>query len=94
MLKGNRRLELRWHPRLKAVLYASDPAYLDAVLAEEKGWRELPVPPMSLVVFRREDQAGYSVEPFEFIAQDRKGKKHERHPNELDEPGNEPNRTR
>ncbi|GAB4388294.1 MAG: hypothetical protein Kow0025_06720 [Thermodesulfovibrionales bacterium] len=73
VLKGNRPLELRWHPRRKAVLYASDPAYLDAVLAEEKGWREIAVPPMSLVVFRREDLAAYSVEPFEFIAQERKG---------------------
>jgi len=34
-------LELRWHPRRKAVLSASDPAYLDAVLAEEQGWREI-----------------------------------------------------
>ncbi|WP_170180102.1 hypothetical protein [Desulfoglaeba alkanexedens] len=42
------------------------------MLAEEKGWRELPVPPMSLVVFRRGDLAGYSVEPFEFVAQERK----------------------
>ena len=73
VLKGNRPLELRWHPRRKAVLYASDPAYLDTVLAEEKGWRELPVPPMSLMVFRREDLAAYSVEPFEFVAQERKG---------------------
>jgi hypothetical protein len=66
-------LELRWHPGRKAVLYASDPAYLDAVLAEEQGWRELPVPPMSLVVFRRENLSEYSVEPFEFVAQERKG---------------------
>ena len=73
VLKGNRPLELRWHPRRKAILYASDPAYLDAVLAEERGWREIPVPPMSLVVFRREDLAAYSMEPFEFIAQERKG---------------------
>lgn len=73
VLKGNRPLELRWHPRRKAVLYASDPAYLDAVLAEEQGWRELPVPPMSLVVFRRKDLAAYSMEPFEFVAQERKG---------------------
>ena len=72
VLKGNRPLELRWHPRRKAVLYASDPAYLDAVLAEEKGWREIAVPPMSLVVFRRGDLAGHSVEPFEFVAQERK----------------------
>lgn len=52
---------------------ATGAAWLDAVLAEEKGWRELPVPPMSLVVFRREDLAAYSVEPFEFVAQERKG---------------------
>jgi len=43
------------------------------VLAEEKGWREIAVPPMSLVVFRRENLSGYSVEPFEFVAQERKG---------------------
>ena len=73
VLKGDRPLELRWQPRRKAVLYASDPAYLDAVLAEEQGWRELPVPPMSQVVFRREDLSGYSVEPFEFVARERKG---------------------
>lgn len=73
VLKGNRPLELRWHPRRKAVLYASDPTYLDAALAEEKGWRELLVPPMILMVFRREDLAAYSVEPFEFFAQERKG---------------------
>jgi len=39
---------------------------------EGKGWREITVPPMSLVVFRREDLAAYSVEPFEFITQERK----------------------
>ena len=37
VLKGNRPLELRWNPRRKAVLYASDPAYLDAVLVGGKG---------------------------------------------------------
>ncbi|HQP29440.1 MAG TPA: hypothetical protein PLD71_09465 [Syntrophales bacterium] len=73
VLKGHRPLELRWHPRRKAVLYASDPADLDAVLAEEKGWRDLPVPPMSLVVFRREDLAAYPVEPFDCVAQESKG---------------------
>ncbi|MFH2075087.1 MAG: glucosamine 6-phosphate synthetase [Pseudomonadota bacterium] len=73
VLKGNRPLELRWHPRRKAVLYASDPVYLDVVLAEEKGWKELSIPPMSLAVFRHEDLGGFSLEPFEFIAQERKG---------------------
>jgi hypothetical protein len=28
---------------------------------------------MSLVVFRRENLSGYLVEPFEFVAQERKG---------------------
>lgn len=34
-----------------------------------KGRRKLLIPPMCLVVFRREDLAGYTVEPLEFIAQ-------------------------
>jgi glutamine phosphoribosylpyrophosphate amidotransferase len=68
--KRLRPLELRWHPRRKAVLYASDPADLNAVLSEEKGWREFPVQPMRLVVFRREDLAAFSVEPFNFAAQE------------------------
>ena len=63
VLKGNGPRELQWHPRRKDALYASEPAYLEAVLAEEKGWRDLPVPPMSLVVSQREDLAWYSVEP-------------------------------
>lgn len=45
VLKGNRPLELRFHPRHRAVLYASDAAYLDAVLDEEPGWAELAIPP-------------------------------------------------
>ncbi len=43
------------------------------VLAEEKGWRDLPVPPMSLVVFRREDLAAYPVGPFDCVARESKG---------------------
>jgi len=41
VLKGNKPLELRIHRRYRAALYASDPAFLDAVLADERGWREL-----------------------------------------------------
>jgi len=69
VLNGNRQLELRWHHRRKAVLYASGHVYLEAVLAEKKGWREFPVTSMSLMVFRREDLAGYLVEPFDFNVQ-------------------------
>ena len=48
------------------VLYASDPAFLDAVLADERGWRELPVPAMSMIVFRHEALMEFSREPLEF----------------------------
>ena len=51
VLKGNKPLELRINRRHRAVLYASDPAFLDAILADEHGWRELPVPAMSFIVF-------------------------------------------
>jgi len=74
VLKGNKPLELRAHRRYRVVLYASDPAFLDAVLAEERGWRELTVPAMSMVVFRHEDLMEFSRESLEFIAQAKRGK--------------------
>jgi len=74
VLKGNKPLDLRINRRHRAMLYASDPAFLDAVLAEELGWRELPVPAMSLVVFRHEVLMEFSRESLEFIAQAKWGK--------------------
>ncbi len=68
-------LELRIHRRHRAILYASDAAYLDAVLDDERGWRELPVPPMSLMAFRHRDLTDCSMEPFEFVAQAKRRKK-------------------
>ena len=75
VLKGNKPLELRFHARHRAVLYASDAAYLDAVLDEERGRRELPVPPMRLMVFQHRDLMDCSMEPFVFVAQARRRKK-------------------
>ena len=69
VLKGNKPLELPSHTRHRAVLYASDAAYLDAVLDEERGWCELSISPMSLLVFRHRMLTDFSIEPFEFIAQ-------------------------
>ena len=74
VLKGNKPLELRIHKRHRAVLYASDAAYLDAVLDEERGWFELSIPPMSLLVFRHRMLTDFSIEPFEFIAQTKRRK--------------------
>ena len=74
VLKGNKPLELRINRRHRAVLYASDSAFLDAVLAEERGWRELSVSAMSLIVFRHEVLMEFSRESLEFIAQAKRGK--------------------
>ncbi len=74
VLKGNKPLELRIHHRHRAVLYASDPAYLDAALDEEPGWAELDIPPMSLIRFRHRILMDFSIEPFEFVAQARRRK--------------------
>lgn len=70
MLKGNNPLELRWNPRLRAILYASVPAYLNRVLAGEKGWHEVPMPPMTLFAFRYEELPAHSTSLLKFLASD------------------------
>jgi amidophosphoribosyltransferase len=72
VLKGNKPLEIPQNKRLRVVLYASGPLYLDKVVAGNPGWRELVVPPMNMIVFRHADLFRYSVEAFEFVAQERK----------------------
>jgi len=74
VLKGNKPLALRAHRRYRVVLYASDPAFLDTVQADERGWRELPVPAMSMVVLRHEDLMEFSRESLEFIAQGKRAR--------------------
>ena len=69
ILKGNKPLALRFHRRHRAVLYASDPDYLDAALDGERGWHELAVPRMSLIRFRHRNMWDFSIERFEFIPQ-------------------------
>ena len=77
VLKGNKPLELSWNKRMRAVLYASDALHLDAVLDGEPGWRELSVSPMNMLSFRHEDLFRFSVEPFAFVTQESKGRKHD-----------------
>jgi amidophosphoribosyltransferase len=52
ILKGNNPLECRWPPLMRVVMYASSASYLDAVLADERGWSELSLPAMTLFTFR------------------------------------------
>jgi len=42
---GNKPLCLRIHRQHRVVLYASDDAFIDFAVVNEKGWRELEVPP-------------------------------------------------
>lgn len=74
VLKENKPLELRIHRRHRAVLYASDPAFLDAVLADERGWRLLLLEPMTMPVFRHESLMEFSRESFTFIARGKRWK--------------------
>jgi len=50
------------------------PAYIQLVLADERGWRELSVPAMSMIVFRHEVLTEFSRESLEFIVQEKRGK--------------------
>jgi amidophosphoribosyltransferase len=68
MLRGNNPLKLRWNPRACVILYASDTSYLNAVLARERGWRELPLSPMTLLALRSEDLSQHSTTALSFLA--------------------------
>ncbi len=50
-VKGNKPLELRYHPKHNAIIYASDLIYLNTALPPETEWRCIQIPPMSLVRF-------------------------------------------
>ena len=53
LLKGDKPLKFRCHRQRQVVLYATDGGYLDEALASERGWMEMNVPPMTLLVFQR-----------------------------------------
>lgn len=67
--KGNRPLELLFHPVFRAVVYASDAKYLRSVQADVPGWIVLPTKPMHILVFRAVDLPKIDCLPFHFVAQ-------------------------
>ncbi|WP_369613404.1 hypothetical protein [Marichromatium sp. PS1] len=71
--KGNKPLCLRIHRQHRVVLYASDDAFIDFAVDNEKGWRELEVPPMTMLTIRHEDVRAIENSEFRFIPQERKG---------------------
>lgn len=64
IIKGNKPLELRYHPEYRAVAYASDPAYLDVALARDTGWQEIRTKPMTIMTFHCDDIPHFSCESF------------------------------
>lgn len=68
VFKGNNPLELRWHPRLNVVIYASSASYLDTSLAGERGWRTLIAPDMTMLTLRTDRLSEPSRSVFEFVA--------------------------
>ncbi len=64
IVKGNKPLELRYHPEHSVVAYASDPVYLDVALPPETGWQEIATEPMTIMSFCCDDPRDFDVQPF------------------------------
>ncbi len=67
--KGNRPLELAYHPVFRAVVYASDAKYLRSVQTDVPGWIALPTKAMNILVFRADNLSQFERLPFHFVAQ-------------------------
>jgi amidophosphoribosyltransferase len=67
ILKGNKPLAFRYHARRQVVLYATDASHLDEALTGERGWTQMIVPPMTLLVFDRTHVTTPIVRPFSFV---------------------------
>ena len=77
VLKGDKPLFLWFHPKRRAIAYASDEDYLFEALEDDPGWRPLGIPPMTLVQFDHESLANHIARPFLFTVQRRRNTKPE-----------------
>lgn len=71
VLKGDKPLKFRCHMRRQVVLYATDGSFIDEALAGERGWMEMIVPAMTLLVFERANVCAPFTVPFTFVQQAR-----------------------
>lgn len=69
VIKGNKPLELVYHPKLRAVFYASSAKHLQAALSDIKGCERVPIKPMTINMLRCSDLFGVEQLPFNFVAQ-------------------------
>ncbi len=73
IVKGNKPLELRYHPEHQAIVYASDPEYLDIALPPETGWQEVATKPMTVMTFRCDDLPDFDSQPFSMRTTGKRG---------------------
>ncbi|MBN2162870.1 MAG: hypothetical protein JXR25_13695 [Pontiellaceae bacterium] len=73
VLKGNKPLTLRYSRKHRVVLYASEAGFIDSVLDDPRGWRDLKIPPFTMLSFNHENLQAWKQQLFEFICQERKG---------------------
>ena len=64
---------MRYSRKHRAVLYASEPEYIEDSLDDLRGWRELEIPPLTMLTFRHETLKEWQSHPFKFVCQERKG---------------------
>ena len=53
--------------------FLSEAVFIDFAVGNEKGWRELEVPPMTMLTIRHEDVRAIENSEFRLIPQERKG---------------------
>ena len=68
IIKGNKPLAFRYYRKARVVLYSSLEEHLDEVIADEPGWRDLDIPPMTLAIFNTEAIAEPELHPVRFRA--------------------------
>jgi len=69
IIKGNKPLELVYHPKLRAVFYASSAKYSQGVLADASDWQRMPLRPMTICVLNCSRLAEPRRIPFDLLAQ-------------------------
>ena len=73
LLKGNKPLELWYHPRYQVFAYASESRFLDATFGDDADWEPLPLAPMRALVLSVDDPAQRTEYPLHFLAEERAG---------------------
>ena len=67
IIKGNMPLELAYHPKHNAIIYASDPAYLEIVFPPETGWQRIQTQPMSIMSFDVDNLPNFKSTPLVLV---------------------------